>query len=64
MTDDVEYEIHIAALRLQTAKTQAARRKALADLREWAAKRTPARIRQMEIEQGLATPAPTGNIMP
>ncbi len=54
----VEAEIHAAALRLHTATTPRARRDAWAALLRARDKRSPARIRQMELEQGLITPAP------
>jgi hypothetical protein len=50
----LEAQIDDAYLALQAAPTAAARRDAWARLRELSAQRTPARIRQMERERGLA----------
>lgn len=54
MTDEsLETRIHEQALRLQFARTPAARREAMRRLRELHAQRSAERVAEMEREQGL-----------
>ena len=50
----VEEEHANAALRLQTATTPEARRKALDDLRYWKSQRSPEKVREIEEQKGIA----------